>query len=153
MRALKAQVHQSDQEISTLSEQLKSAVSKYEDAILDVQKAQKEKDDLRDQVERLRSELREERKTREDLEAEIDRKRTRERTLHDMMDVMRAEADNARRVMGVAQRSEAERPEEQRTARRERSHRHRSITINIQGGSSSDVKSIFPSSSSSKKGK
>ena len=150
LRTLGERLDKRDKEIEALSTRLSDAEDKYKQAITDITKTRKEKDDLQDQVERLQSLWSTERDRRKELQRDIeagrarerelqrqiDEGRARERGLNDMIDQMRS-SERRPATVPITQ----ERPSETRNERERRRNQTKIYILERKGSSS--VPSIF----------
>jgi len=81
LKTMQEKLAERDHEIKSIRTQLDKMMETYEQAILDAEKTAMEKDELKDQVQRLRSAWTEEREARKELEEEIEMRVDKERQL------------------------------------------------------------------------
>jgi chromosome segregation ATPase len=153
IRSLRTQLQVRERAEISLRHDLDEAVKKYDQAILDLQTSQREKNDLQEQVERLRKELKQEREARSELEGDIERRIRREFHLLDILErtskisQTRIEESMLATERRIREAEEADQERPARSARTEaprrggRQRRRTSQTIiNIHGRSESSVK-------------
>ncbi|CZR70045.1 uncharacterized protein PAC_19946 [Phialocephala subalpina] len=86
IRSLRTELQVRERAVISVRHDLDEAVEKYDQAILDLQRSQREKNALQEQVERLRNELKQEREARSELEREIEERIQKELRLLDMLE-------------------------------------------------------------------
>jgi hypothetical protein len=145
IESLKVKLAQRDNEIVALRKQLNEAATQYRQAIDDIKRGREERDRLKEQVDRLRTELEDETRVRQNLEEDVGRRLARERELSEEMRRM----EEAQRVRVPVVMAEPPRLEgkERRRSRTKETH------IHIHDRPSSDLRWSFGLGSSAKKKK
>jgi chromosome segregation ATPase len=125
IRSLRSDLNDRDAAIVSLRWDHDEAVKRYDKAILNLQMSEREKNSLRDQVQRLRTELSQEREMRAGLEADIETRVKKEARLLDML-AKRAETEEG---MIIESRERARTIEPQMSTRGRRERRTKASTI------------------------
>ncbi|KUJ06511.1 uncharacterized protein LY89DRAFT_410501 [Mollisia scopiformis] len=102
LKSLQEKLEVQDLEIKGIRTRLDQMMERYEEAILDAEKTTKEKDNLKDQVQRLRSAWTAEREARKELEEEIESRLDKERQLQAR--IRRMSAQDSLSVLARARR-------------------------------------------------
>lgn len=118
LKSLQEKLAERDLEIKGIRTQLDQMMEKYEQAIVDAEKTANEKDELKDQVQRLRSAWTAERDARKALEEEIEVRLDKERQLQAR--IRRMSAQDSLSVLARARRPVADGDQRSRAMDRNR---------------------------------